>query len=179
VPARRFADLRLPLAVTATDLDTGRRVVLGDGGEDAPLVEALVASCALPIYYAPVRVNGLRLADGGLRAALPLWAVRDETTDVLAVDVGPRFDETPGRDRSGPALVQLADAPLGIAMASVSEAQVAAWRARPGAPRLVLIRPPVPQHATFATEVADQCITAGRAATEAALAGTTWPGGAQ
>ena len=64
------------LTITATDYDTGQGVRLGAGGEDADLLDAIEAACALPLYLPPVRVNGLRLVDGGLRAALPLWAAR-------------------------------------------------------------------------------------------------------
>ena len=36
VPARRFADLAVPLTVSVTDLDTGELLLFGEGGEDAP-----------------------------------------------------------------------------------------------------------------------------------------------
>ena len=50
VPARRFAELRVPLTVSVVDLDTGELLLFGAGGRDAPLVDVLCASCALPLY---------------------------------------------------------------------------------------------------------------------------------
>src|SRR5256884_3779872 len=71
VPAQSFAQLKIPLTVTATDLDSGELVLFGALGQDVPLQDALYASCALPLYYPPAQVDGRRLADGGLRAVLP------------------------------------------------------------------------------------------------------------
>lgn len=57
----------------AANLDTGRRVILEadppDGRPRANLQEALQASCAIPGLYPPVRVDGARLVDGGIRSA--------------------------------------------------------------------------------------------------------------
>ncbi|MEK6597565.1 MAG: patatin-like phospholipase family protein, partial [Gemmatimonadota bacterium] len=72
VPLKRFDQMSLPLTVTAADLDTGEEVRFGTGGEEAPLMEALYASCALPLWYPPAELNGRRLAEGGLRGPLPL-----------------------------------------------------------------------------------------------------------
>ena len=70
VPAKRFEHLRIPLAVTATDLDSGELVVLkGGGGID--LHDALYASCALPLYFPPLERDGRRLADGASAPCSP------------------------------------------------------------------------------------------------------------
>ena len=58
-----FADLRLPLAVVAVDLNTRREVVLRDG----PVALALRATTAVPGLFAPFRFE--RAAPGGRRAA--------------------------------------------------------------------------------------------------------------
>ena len=56
----------------AADLDTNRRVVLEaeppPNRPQATLREALRAACAVPGIYPPVRVDGARLVDGGLRS---------------------------------------------------------------------------------------------------------------
>ncbi len=171
LPVRRFADLEVPLTVTAVDVDSGRPVRLGAGGEEADLLDALEAACALPLYFPPVRVRGLRLADGGLRAALPLWAAAGLPADlVVAVDVGPRLDEDPAPAPVGvPALVRYADLAIGAMMAHGSEAEVALWRATPGRAPLVLVRPAMPEFATFRTELAARHAAEGRRAADAAL----------
>lgn len=61
------------LWAVAANLDTGRRVALeaepSDGRPRATLPEALQASCAIPGLYPPVRVDGVRLVDGGIRSS--------------------------------------------------------------------------------------------------------------
>jgi NTE family protein len=62
-----FSELACELYLTATDLDTCERVVLGtDGANDVPISTAVRASGALPMVYAPVRVNDRELIDGGM-----------------------------------------------------------------------------------------------------------------
>jgi NTE family protein len=62
-----FGELDCELYLTATDLDTCERVVLGvDGAEDVPISTAVRASGALPMVYAPVEVHDRELIDGGI-----------------------------------------------------------------------------------------------------------------
>jgi NTE family protein len=62
-----FGELGCELYLTATDLDTCERVVLGvDGAADVPISTAVRASGALPMVYAPVRVHDRDLIDGGI-----------------------------------------------------------------------------------------------------------------
>jgi NTE family protein len=139
VPARRFSDLSVPLTVTAVDLDTGELVLFGAGATNAPLVDVLCATCALPVYYPPVVLNGRRFADGGLRAVLPLESAAELDVElVLGVDVGPRFDLPPLAGSRVPPLVRAHDEALAILMAANTESQVALWRADPGRPPLDL-----------------------------------------
>ena len=52
--------------IVATDYDTGRRTVFGrEGAPPAQLREAVMASCSIPGWYAPVRIGGRRYVDGG------------------------------------------------------------------------------------------------------------------
>src|SRR2546426_7716254 len=57
VAATRFSELKIRLTVTATDLDSGELVLFGALGQDVPLHDALYASCALPLYYPPARLE--------------------------------------------------------------------------------------------------------------------------
>jgi NTE family protein len=62
-----FGELDSELYLTATDLDTCERVVLGmDGYKDVPISTAVRASGALPMVYTPVRVKDRELIDGGM-----------------------------------------------------------------------------------------------------------------
>ena len=58
------------LWVVAMDYDTGRRVVFGRSGEpEAALPDAVLASCSIPAWYAPVKIDGRRYIDGGTCSA--------------------------------------------------------------------------------------------------------------
>ena len=82
---RQFEDLAVPLAVVATDLNSGEPVSLTHGN----LIDAIRASCAFPGLFEPVEIGTRCLADGGLVAAVPTRAARDlGATFVLGVSVG-------------------------------------------------------------------------------------------
>ena len=186
VPATRFDDLTIPLTVTATDFDSGELVFFGvdphpqspaphldlrgEGGRSVmraahgvpPLQDALYASCALPLYFPPAVIDGRRLADGGLRAVVPLQGATRLPVDlVVAVDVGPGFDETtpPGARSPAPALVRAHGDAERIMMAAQTERAIAAWPA--DAPRLVVVRAVAEREATFAVGQADRYFDAG------------------
>ena len=172
LPVNDFARLRLPLRITATDLDSGELVVFGAAGRtDCSVAQAVYASMALPVYFPPARIGGRRYADGGIRAALPLELAASAGADVVvAVDVGPvLFGPAPG-ERPVPALVELADRALAIAMADQKARTIAGWRNTPGRPPLVLVTPAVDPHGTFAFDRTAAFIEAGYRATHAALA---------
>lgn len=171
VPARRFADLAVPLTVTAVDLDTGELVLFGAGAQVAPLVDVLCASCALPMYYPPVVLGGRRYGDGGLRGVLPLEPAAELDVElVLAVDVGPGFDMPwPAESARVPAMVRAHDDAVGILMAAHSESQLAVWRADPSRPPLVYVRPRIERNATFRVDRVREYAGEGRRATREAL----------
>jgi len=152
VEARSFAQLALPLTVTAADLDSSEVAVFGDGGADAPLVEALLASCALPPWYPPVALGGRRLADGGLRGVVPLAvAARFEADLVVAMDTGPGTDAAPSSGRlAPPPFVRSFTESMHVMMSANTELALALWRASPGRPPLLYIRPETERGATFA-----------------------------
>jgi len=82
----RTNDFRLldnELYLTATDLDTCERIVLGgEDWDDVPIARSVAASTALPMVYKPVEIKGRQLIDGGIRS----------TTNVdIAVERGAKF----------------------------------------------------------------------------------------
>jgi NTE family protein len=66
--ARTLEGTSIPVHVVATDLASGAAVVFSDG----ETTEALLASCAFPGLYPPVRVGGRLLVDGGVSADVPV-----------------------------------------------------------------------------------------------------------
>jgi len=171
IGARRFTDLKVPLTVTAVDVDKLELVVFGHGGIDAPLLDVLAATCALPPYFPAVRVGGRLLRDGGLMGHLPLSVVGETGGQpVIAVDVGPGFDN--GREPKppgGPPLVRAVDESIGILMAQLAEEQLARWRQERGP--ILHVRPRVERNATFSAGRARVYADEGYLATREALGG--------
>ncbi|MET9226291.1 patatin-like phospholipase family protein [Lentzea sp. NPDC003310] len=56
-----------PLKVTAVDTATGKFVAF-DRDSGVPLVKAVASSCAVPLVWPPVSVDGSRYMDGGMRS---------------------------------------------------------------------------------------------------------------
>ncbi|BCR04181.1 phosphoesterase [Desulfuromonas versatilis] len=68
LPARTFEELKIPLGVVATDVETGEAVVIRRGN----LLEALRASVAFPGIFTPVPFGERFLIDGGLLNPVPV-----------------------------------------------------------------------------------------------------------
>lgn len=83
--AKTFEELRIPLVVVATDLDNGVSHQFRSG----PLVEAVAASCSIPIIFSPVVINGVHYVDGGLFHNFPVSIIREECERVIGVNVSP------------------------------------------------------------------------------------------
>ncbi|MGH7591313.1 MAG: patatin-like phospholipase family protein [Gemmatimonadales bacterium] len=173
VPVRRFSELKAPLSVAVTDLGSGDLLYYGSGpgDRDAPLIDVLMATCALPPYFPPVLLDGKPCGDGGIRAVVPFsGAARMGADLVIAVDVGPGFDEGPPTAPSAlPPMIRTSDDALGIAMAQATRDQLALWRATAGHPRLVYVRPKVERNATFNVARMSTYLEWGYDATRAAL----------
>ncbi|MCS7483521.1 patatin-like phospholipase family protein [Umezawaea endophytica] len=88
VRARTFAELAVPFACVATDLDSGSAVVLRDGA----LVDALLATCAIPGVFPLVRMGRRHLADGGYVANVPVRQALDlGAASIVVFDGRPRI----------------------------------------------------------------------------------------
>jgi NTE family protein len=71
--AKTFEELRIPLAIAATDVITGEAVVYTTGD----LIDTVRASCAYPGMFKPVRVGNRLLVDGLLAHSVPAMPLRD------------------------------------------------------------------------------------------------------
>jgi NTE family protein len=64
------------LRIAAVDLRTGRRVLFGaPGAPRATVTEAVLASCSIPGYFAPVEIGGREYVDGGVWSPTNLDAI--------------------------------------------------------------------------------------------------------
>jgi NTE family protein len=80
LPSHRWPDRRLE--VTAIDVETGERVVFGrDNG--VSLVDAVAASCAVPMVWPPVRIGDRRFMDGGVGSSANVDAANDADVVVM------------------------------------------------------------------------------------------------
>lgn len=93
---RRIEDLPVTFRAVACDFETGSPVALGDGD----LVDAILASCALPGLFPPFERNGRMLVDGGVVDYLPVDVAHELGPDrVVAVDLLPPFEAGGDRPR--------------------------------------------------------------------------------
>jgi NTE family protein len=81
--ADRFEQLRIPIAVIATDFWKREEVVLRDGD----LLPAIHASMAIPGLFTPVVLASQVLVDGGMMNPLPYDALANDCDVTVAVDV--------------------------------------------------------------------------------------------
>ena len=81
---RDIEQMRIPLGIAATDLDSGQGILFrrGDTGT------AVRASSAVPAVFQPVRIGTHEYVDGGLSAPVPVHHARDMGAEfVIAVDI--------------------------------------------------------------------------------------------
>jgi len=74
-----FAQTRIPLFVTATDLYNGEQVVMSEGN----VAEAVRASMSIPYIFPPYKVNGRYLVDGYQSDPLPIGVAIKEGADII------------------------------------------------------------------------------------------------
>jgi NTE family protein len=150
----QFEDLKIPLAIVATDLTTGDPVIFTEGN----LVDVICASCAFPGLFAPVEIGTRCLADGGLVAQVPTQAARQiGASHVLAVSVGVQVGKF--------------DAPTNIfqvvarAVSAAQKHQLESWERHAD----LVLRPDVQTLAWDAFDRAEEAIEAGEQAATSAL----------
>jgi NTE family protein len=69
---RTFADLKIPFAVAAVDLNSAHEVIICEG-----LVrDAILSTIALPTIFSPFRTDGMELVDGGIFDPVPVSIAR-------------------------------------------------------------------------------------------------------
>jgi NTE family protein len=80
-----FEQLKIPFAVVAADLTTGRKAVFTRGRLGPPIR----ASCSIPQLFAPLMIEGNLIADGGLVEYLPVETLEELGCDFkIAVNLG-------------------------------------------------------------------------------------------
>ena len=99
---RRIEKTEMPLSIVVTELRTGKDVVLRKGR----IVDALMASCAIPGLLPAVRLGGDYYVDGGVSQPLPLSALRRQNTVHIGVAL-PALKDFPPRMTMQPTLTEV------------------------------------------------------------------------
>ena len=80
----RIEDLPIKFVCNAVDLVSGKEVLFTEG----PLAKALRATMSLPLVFAPVRMRGMLLLDGGVLNSAPIEAAEKAGAEVtVLVDI--------------------------------------------------------------------------------------------
>jgi len=85
LPCQRFSDTAVPLHIVCAELQTGAEVVLSAG----ELIEAVLASAAIPGVFPPVSIAGRTLIDGAVAAGTPIaTAIKLGATRLIVLPSG-------------------------------------------------------------------------------------------
>lgn len=74
-----FDEAKISLAVVATDIGNGKKMILTEGN----VAKAVMASSSVPGIFNPVEIDECMLVDGGLVENVPLSPLRDLNADYL------------------------------------------------------------------------------------------------
>jgi NTE family protein len=166
-----FADLCIPLALTAVDLMSGSQVIMRTGRVNT----AVRATMAIPGVISPVEVDGAKLVDGGILNNVPADVVREMGADiVIAVDVAAgRLITDPRSGFNSDQVIRSALLPnfaLDMWRAQAIMMQEIVRHRLALSPPEVLIMPPVPPDVTtFSFNRVAEMIEIGEAAAREAL----------
>jgi NTE family protein len=83
--AKTFEDLKIPLYVTATDINNGKAVYFSSGD----LFDPVMASASIPVLFQPVIINKICYVDGGVLDNLPIHPVEDKCSFIIGSFVNP------------------------------------------------------------------------------------------
>lgn len=80
----KFEQLQIPFKAVTTDWLNGRVSVFSEGDS---LIDAVVASCSVPMVFKPKEIDGIPYVDGGLLKNFPVSIIREECKFVIGVNV--------------------------------------------------------------------------------------------
>jgi NTE family protein len=134
-----FNRLPIPYRAVATDINTGKAVVLDSGS----LAKAMRASMSIPGAFNPVTIDGRILVDGGLVNQVPVDVVRAMGADiVIAVDVGTPLSAITSESSA----LAIGDQVMGLLTVGNTQAQLATL-----GPKDILIQPDLGKEVTTAS----------------------------
>jgi NTE family protein len=140
IPIERFDEAETPVRVNAVSLVSGREVWFGTGiSDEVPVLDAVYASCALPIYFPPARIGTDHLVDGGILDVFPIRRAAEWGADrIIAIDVGADM-LPPVEGYFDRGMIAIHDRVLGLSMEQQRRTWFTAWEGPP----LMYIRPKI------------------------------------
>ncbi|MGB8491687.1 MAG: patatin-like phospholipase family protein, partial [Bacteroidales bacterium] len=105
--AKRFEDLRIPLIVTATDLNYGKIEYFSKGD----LLPVVIASASIPVIFKPVIINQKHYVDGGVLDNMPVKPIEHDCSLLIGSFVNPT-----GYQETVSSLVQIAERAFMLSM---------------------------------------------------------------
>jgi NTE family protein len=85
IKAENLEDLKYPLFISATNLNTGRLEYFSQG-EISMIVSA---SASIPVLFSPIKIGEHQYVDGGVFDNVPVNAIRSQCEKVIAVNIMP------------------------------------------------------------------------------------------
>ena len=149
----KIEDLKMPLGIVATDLQTGDGILFRRGD----IATAVRASSAVPSVFEPVRIGNKDYVDGGLVSPVPVRSARQMGADiVIAVDISSRPEDAKTTD-----MLKVLLQTFSIMGKSISQLEMAQAE--------VVVRPALPDVGSAEFTARQKSIEAGRAAMKLAL----------
>jgi len=162
LPLRRFEDLSIPLVVTGTDFHTGEPLYWRQGA----LLDAIMASVAMPGLFPPQLVQGVQVVDGGISDNVPIDVAVAEGADTVIFILCACCERT---HRPVRGLFPILRRAVGIAIDRKYQADI---RRYAGRARLIVIEPPIdPEIDLLDFSHTDELIARGYVSALAALKG--------
>ncbi|MEV6715989.1 patatin-like phospholipase family protein [Lentzea sp. NPDC051208] len=123
-----------PLKVTAVDAVSGKFVAF-DRDSGVPLVKAVASSCAVPLVWPPVSIDGSRYMDGGMRsvANVDLAAGYSRVVVVAPLTRSASPAATPGAQAAKLGVPSIVISPDGAALAAIGRNLLDPARRKPAA----------------------------------------------
>ncbi len=92
--ATTFKELKIPLYVTATDMNNGKPEYFSEGD----LLEPIIASASIPVLFQPVKINNISYVDGGVLDNLPVRPIENKCRILIGsfVNSAGRVDKISG-----------------------------------------------------------------------------------
>jgi NTE family protein len=168
LPAAGWEGCTIPFQTNAMELGTGRTEWFGTGARrDVSLLDAVYASCALPVFYPPISLPGGVYVDGGADAALPIQRAAElGATGIVAIDVG-SGGEADGEEVVEKGMIAIHERIFSIFSGRRRRETVERW----SGPPMLYIRPELGQYAGFDFEKVGLFIDTGLEATVRAVQG--------